>query len=633
MEMQDNTKSVLLISMPFACTTIPSIQLPILEGYLKEHNITVETHHLYLKAAEFYELKNYQLLIYPPNEPYTAKNVFSKYILPDHWEKTTKKFQIYFNEKISSVANNQKIFSFEDYVQRTDNFYYWVIKNVDWRSYDIIGFTLNYGQLLPSLAVAKKIKELWPEKKIIFGGSRTVGDLGIGVMKAFPYIDFIVSGDGENALYQLAANYGDYQSIPGLIYRRGNEVIWNKSDNHIDLNSLPIPSYDHFYHELNLAPNEIKQDFNSFGRLPIEISRGCWWNQCSFCSQKILHKEYREKKVEKIVEEILFLSDKYKILDFQLIGDTLPKKDYRHLFEEIIKLGRDFTFFVEARAGQLKSEDYVLMKKAGFTTVQLGIETFSQNYLRKINKGVRVIDNIAALKFCKENEINVQYNLLVNFPNEEPVDFEETKKNIQDIQHYINPPHLSYLIVEFGSSLYTNPELFNIEKLEYTTVDQIMYPQEFLEKNFACIYNYKRKQEFNKHNWEQLIEEWRKLREQLQLKAMKNQAAIDKYVFYFVDGGHFIKIYDKRFSENVQIYILNEIERAVFLACINVISYQELQEQFLDLPDFQLATILETLEHHRIIFKEKNLYFSLPLCYSLISAPTIKREAVQPIYP
>ena len=629
--MHNNTKRVLLISMPFACTTIPSIQLPILEGYLKERNIATETRHLYLKAAEFYGLENYQLLIYPPNEPYTAPMAFSKYVSLDHWEKTKEKLRTYFNERISTTPDSQKNFSFETYVQRTDDFYHWVIENVDWQSYDIIGFTLNYGQLLPSLAIAKKIKEINPEKKIIFGGSRTVGELGIGIMNAFPYIDFIVSGEGEDALYRLASEYQNYRSIPRLIFRNGKEVIWNKSDNCIDLNSLSTPSYDTFYHELNLMPNEIKQDFNSYGKLPIEISRGCWWNRCSFCSQKILHKEYREKKVEKIVKEILFLSDKYKMLDFQFIGDTLLKKDYRHLFEEIKKIGRNFSFFVEARAGQLKSEDYILMKKAGFNVVQIGIETFSQNYLRKMNKGVRVIDNIAALKFCKENEIINRYNVIVNYPNEEDIDFEETKKTIHLFKQYLDPPQISYLVVEFGSSLYINPELFNIERLEHTTVDQIMYPQEFLEKNFACIYNFKRQKEFDKHNWEQLVEEWRKGREQLQLKAMKSQAAIDKYVLYFVDGEHFLKIYDKRYLENVQIFILNEVERAIFLACVDVTSYQELQTRFPEIPDFQLTAILETFEHHGIMFREYDRYLSLPLCYNPVSVPTIK-ETAQPIY-
>ena len=85
---------------------------------------------------------------------------------------------------------------------------------------------MNYGQFLPSLAIAKKIKESDPEKKIIFGGSRTVDTLGIKVLETFNYVDFIVSGDGEDALHHLASNYQNYESIPHLMYKVGKEVIW-----------------------------------------------------------------------------------------------------------------------------------------------------------------------------------------------------------------------------------------------------------------------------------------------------------------------------------------------------------------------------------------------------------------------
>jgi len=195
--------------------------------------------------------------------------------------------------------------------------------------------------------------------------------------------------------------------------------------------------------------------------------------------------------VKRIVEEIKVLSDKYLIRKFQLIGNTLPKKDYRLLFEEIIKLGRDLDFYADVRPGQLQSDDYRLMKKAGFNHIRLGVLSFSQNYLKKMNTGTRVIDNIAALKFCKENGIHASYNLLVNYPNEEDIDFEESKEVIDKIRSYLDPPQLSNFVVQYGSPIYNNPEAFNIEKLEYSEIDKIMFPPDILEKNISFYYNFK----------------------------------------------------------------------------------------------------------------------------------------------
>jgi ribosomal peptide maturation radical SAM protein 1 len=623
--MHDEKKSVLLVAMPFAGITIPSIQLPVLEGYCRERGIKIETRHLYLKAAEFYGLQNYHALIYPPNDSYTAQMVFSKYVFPEYWKNNEDGFREFFNQH--SVQNSHlQQFSFDEYVHRTNRLYHWILDHVDWQSFDLIGFTLNYGQLLPSLAVAKKIKELTPDKKIVFGGSRTVDTLGMNVLRAFKYIDFIVSGDGEDALFRLASDYVNYKSIPRLMYKMEDQVIWNKSDVVVDLNSVPIPSYDQFYHELASTAVDVQQFYQYYGRLPVEISRGCWWNRCTFCNLNIQHQCYREKSVDRIIQEIQSLSKRYHMMDFQLIGNTLPKTEYRTLFEKLKQLRGDFSFFAEARAGQLTSDDYTVMKEAGFTMIQTGIESFSQNYLRKMNKGVRVIDNIAVLKFCKENGIKNTYNLLVRYPNEETVDFNETKQIVQMLKGYLDAPQLCELRVMHGSLIQRHPKQFNIEELDSTPIDRIMYPLEFLEKGFSFVYDFNRKIQSRENPWESLVEEWKKEREKFELEGITHQTTIDRLIFYFVDGGSFIKIYDKRDRQNIRIVVLNELERAVFLACVDVVSLEQLQQRFTTVPEFELIAMLQSFEKNGLMFVDNEHYLCLPLRFSVSEHPVIRTE-------
>ena len=610
--MHDKQKSVLLVAMPFAGFTIPSIQLPVLEGYCKKKGISIETRHLYLKAAEIYGLQPYHSLIHFPNDSYTAQLVFSKYVFPDHWEKNQEKFQDYFKKQ--STKNTQtEPFLFEDYVHRTDLLYDWIVDQVDWRSFDIIGFTLNYGQLLPSLAIAKKIKELDPRKKIVLGGSRTADTLGVRLLQAFPYVDCVVSGEGEDALFRLAADYDNHHAIPGVAYRKQEEVLWNKSNVTADLDTLPIPSYDPFYQELASTSDDIQQYYQYAGRLPVEISRGCWWNHCTFCNLNIQHHCYREKSIGRILQEIRWLSERYRIMDFQLIGNTLPKTQYHALFEQLKNLGRDFSFFVEARAGQLKSQDYTAMKEAGFTNIQTGIESFSTSYLRKMNKGVRVIDNIAALKFCKENQIKNSYNLLVRYPNEEPKDYEETKKTVQLLKGYLDAPQLCELRVMHGSTIQRNPEHFNIQRLEHTSIDQIMFPQEYLQKGIAFVYGFTQQKPTTHLPWESLVEEWKKEQETAEQETRTRHTTTDQLPFYFVDGGTFIKIYDKRDQQNIKMFVLNELERNIFLTCIDIISIQDLQKRFPDVPEFELVAILQSFEQNGLVYVEDDSYLSLPL--------------------
>ena len=613
--MSEHKKSLLLVSMPFAETSIPSIQLALLESYLKERDVDVASRHLYLKAADFYGINNYSFLINSPNDSYIAQMVFSKYVFPEHWEKNKEKFRYFYENIICNKNNFLEEFSFEGYIEQTGKFIEWILNNIDWNKYDIIGFTLNYGQFLPSLAVAKRIKEKHPETKIIFGGSTTINELGQKILSTFDYVDFIVSGEGEEALFLLTTDYENYKNISGLIYREKNNAIWNKNSKCIDMNNLPYPYFESYFNEIGNVSDEILQYHQLYGRLPIELSRGCWWNNCTFCNVGAYNKKYREKNPDRFAEELKFLSDKYNILNFQVIGTTLPQKGYKLLCEKIINLNRDFTLVIESRAGSLKSKDYNLLRKAGFTHIQTGIETFSTNYIKKINKGVRVIDNIAALKFCKENHIKNSYNLIINYPNEETIDFNETEKNIQLFQKYLEPPSISKFVVGYQSQIYNNLEEFNIKKLEPKIIDTIMYPKEIIDKNFFFFSSFKRKNEITENPWKNLVSSWKNTYEQQRILSVKRDIAIEELVFYFKDGGNFIKIYDKRHSDDAMIYMLNNDERKVFLACTDVISETELKNKFEDITSSELNEILNGFAEAGIVYKENEWYLSLPISY------------------
>jgi hypothetical protein len=266
------------------------------------------------------------------------------------------------------------------------------------------------------------------------------------------------------------------------------------------------------------------------------------------------------------------------------------------------------------------------MKKAGFSIIQTGIESFSTQYLKKMNKGTRVIDNIAALKFCKENGIQNQYNIIVNYPNEDAKDFEETHRVVRQIQSYLDPPQLCELRVMYGSPIQRCPEEFNIESLTHAPIDLVMYPPEFLEKGFAFVYDFKRKESHSEQQWESLVAEWRKERETAEIEGTQKKSTIDRLLFSFADGGNFLKIYDKRDRQNIKIFVLNELERAVFLACVDVVSLLDLQERFSRVPEFELVAILQSFEQNGLVFVEDKHYVCLPLRCRVETSPELGVE-------
>jgi hypothetical protein len=233
-----------------------------------------------------------------------------------------------------------------------------------------------------------------------------------------------------------------------------------------------------------------------------------------------------------------------------------------------------------------------------------------------MNKGTRVIDNIAALKYSKENGIINKYNLIVDYPNEELSDFEETKKTISIFKQYLEPPQLCYLRILYGSPIHCKPNNYNISNLEYAEIDRLMFPQEVLDNHISFVYTFTNINKRDDKKWEQLIDNWKILRDMVKIEGVTNENITNQLIFYYVDGRDFVKIFDKRNLKNIHIYNLNETERKIFLACIDIKSYNELKEYISDITEEELNNTLETFKKCDIVYEEDNFYLSLPLCYN-----------------
>ncbi len=613
-------QSVLLISMPFAGIDIPSIQLGTLESYLRQRQIQVDSKHLYVSAADQYGIAHYNFLIYPPNDSYTAQLFFIKHVFPQHYQSHQTEIKAYFDQKISK-NNQEKTYnlSYEEYQRRTDSFYQHIIDQLNWKDFDIIGFSCNYGQFLPSLAFAQHIKSQDPTKHIVFGGSRTSGQLGKATLRCFDYIDTIVSGEGEEALYQLSLNPSSFDHIPNLIYRKDSIITINPNYHPISLSDTPLPQYNSFYQTLSQSSVETQQYHQYYGRLPVEISRGCWWNKCSFCNLNLQADQYKEKSYPKIIDEITQLSNRYRLLSIQLIGNTLPVKDIDGFLHQLSKLKKDYTFIAEARADQFQRNHYTDLKQAGVSILQTGIESLSRHYLQKMNKGATVIENLAALKYCQERSIENHYNLIIGYPNEDDTDFMQTQQLVKCIQSYIDPPRLCTLRLVYESPIYNHPDEYGIDKVTNTQIDQLLFPEKILQQQISFVYDYTSKQNKNLDRWNDLIDQWQKERTRRKHYMLQTKQDSDRYVFYFIDGQTFLKIYDKRNKEHIKIYILDSFERKLFLNCLSIQHLEQLKHRFNHHDPLQLTETLDCFVDRGIMYEEDKKYLSLPLQYRLLT--------------
>ncbi len=331
---------------------------------------------------------------------------------------------------------------------------------------DVIGLSNTFHQTVPSLAMARYIKEKWPKKIVIMGGANCEGDAGQYFLNEFPHLDAVFSGDADHSLTAYLHTLVDGSeplNIPGLYYRGadGRAKLSAKPMVVTDFSDALPPDFDDYI----ATQNEVgmPEDFPLV--LPLEASRGCWWgakSHCTFCGLNSSDMKFRPKAFEQFEAEVQSLVDRYQprflIMADNIIGlEYFPKlADSKSLAEKKVDL------FFETKAN-LKREQVASMAKAGVTHIQPGIETFSSPILKLMRKGLTGIQAITLLKYCREYGVLCYYYVLGGFPGEDPAEFAWMQRLTPTLEH-LQPPEGVFPINFVRSSPYhQDPASFGIE--------------------------------------------------------------------------------------------------------------------------------------------------------------------------
>lgn len=187
--------------------------------------------------------------------------------------------------------------------------------------------------------------------------------------------DYGFSGEAEKSLVEFI-NSKNRKKTPGLIHKLGKTVKINSTEFIKDLDSLPFPAR-------HLLPNEkYYMPFFDGKTTTMMPSRGCTFN-CIFCGGT--KRKYREVSVERVLGEIEnIISMGFKYIQMQDDTFSLNKRRVSKICKEIIKRRLDITWGCETRADFLDKSLIYLMKKAGCTNVQFGVESGSEKVRNEI---------------------------------------------------------------------------------------------------------------------------------------------------------------------------------------------------------------------------------------------------------
>ena len=271
----------------------------------------------------------------------------------------------------------------------------------------VVGFSMYQFNEEPTKWMIQQLKKQLPKIKIMVGGS----NVQHGWFRVQPYYDYVVNGEGEEAILKIL------DEIENNISHDQTQYIKQPAEQRINLNNLPMPDYDTI-------------DFNEYeipnGALS-ELSRGCT-AKCTFCEETHFWK-YRQRQAVDALKEIewLYYNKGTDIIWFidSLVNGNL--KELRAFAKGIIAKGLKIKWTGYARCdGRMNLEYMQDLADSGCVSLNYGCETGSQQILNDIDKGVTVAEMEQNFFDGKKVGISAATNWIVGFPTETYQDFADT---------------------------------------------------------------------------------------------------------------------------------------------------------------------------------------------------------------
>lgn len=570
---------------------------------MRQKGLDVDAKHLHLEMAARLGLNQYnQVVNRVYMDSYVGDLLFAACLYPDKKDKIVKYLAKYYRNPNLLIKKLHKC--------SKD-----VYKNIQWRRYKLVGFTIDFDQIFSSLLFAAWIKRDFPHIKIVFGGPHVADELGKSMLKCFSQIDWCIDGEGEIALSKLIerlskAETGFEKDVPGLIYRVGDSIRQNERQKIRKLSDLPDPDYNHYFQVLKHHRVLKNRQIVSF--LPIEGTRGCPY-RCAFCSVFTYWQGYRVRPDVEVINQLSRLSNKYKFNRFRFVDRGIPFECWSELSKKVQNGGNDLNIHYQLRAN-VEKEQLRAMKQAGVHKVQIGLDAMSASLLKKMNKGIRVIDNLQTIKYCDELGVEHISNLIIGFPTESQKDVDEGIKNIDFACCYRPPIRFIPFRLEYNAPAYNNPGKYGITKM-WNAIPLNQYVDDNVASNLLLLVKkYRsRKKELNYSVLKKRLDRW---------QQEYNDAVIDniKLLSYY-DCRTYLRIEDLRedccvddlSAETGNTITLEKETRKLYLFCDSYKSFDQIKKRF---PRWNLRELKKTLNQlvrQKVMFREDDDYLSLAI--------------------
>jgi ribosomal peptide maturation radical SAM protein 1 len=469
---------MLIVNMPFSNLRWPNIGPSLLKAALAKRCIECDVAYFNVDFAERVGLDHYSWIadhfaFVLGGERLFARHYFAEG-LPDD--------ERYWNDVLlradpGLTAEDRR--DFEATFRHVEPFLDHCVRSVDWPRYRAVGFAASFQQTTSSMCLARRIKRLYPQIRVLIGGAACEAEMGIELLRRFPEIDYVFLGEADLTFTPVveAILEGRRPALPSGVVARDalpDEPPHPGSFMVRDMDALPHPDFDDYFARLRASP--LSEHVRPL--LFFETSRGCWWGQkhhCKFCGLNGSTLAYRSKSPGRAVDELAQLVERYDVHQACSADNVLDFRYFDTLLPRLREAGLNLAFVFEMKTNLTRRQVDALIE-AGLGAAQLGIETFITPVLKLIGKGANALQNLQALKWFSEYDVEVKWNVLYGFPTENPADYAAMADLIPSLVHLAPPLAAGRVRLDRFAPYFQDPAAHGMTNARPNAAFRYVYP-------------------------------------------------------------------------------------------------------------------------------------------------------------
>jgi radical SAM superfamily enzyme YgiQ (UPF0313 family) len=291
------------------------------------------------------------------------------------------------------------------------------------RDPDVVGVSNYIWNWQYNLALARAVKERYPDCLIVMGGPQTPNRAG-DFLPRHPYLDILVHQEGEAAFHAILCErltgMCNYQQVPGITFRDslGQSITTGTGMRMPDLENIPSPYLSGLFDSLLSLP----YDFNASQ----ETHRGCPYS-CTFCDWgSAVFTKVRRFGDQRIVDEYEWMGKNRVELLYNCDANygMLPRDV--SITERLVDAKRRYGFPKKFRAAYAKKSNSNVFSIAKLLNeekmnkgVTLSMQSMDGHTLDVVKRGnIKLTDFAETVRKYKLSQISTYTEIILGLPGE-----------------------------------------------------------------------------------------------------------------------------------------------------------------------------------------------------------------------